>query len=330
LEKEQEINSFRVSKTYEDELSKLNSIKHKVSLISPEISSLDLKLSLSNDTVNELRANKSLIDPNTLKEIYNEAKEFIPQIHKSFEEVLKFHNDMIDNKIQFINTGIERIKRELENKRVELNKLLNLEQRFLKELYEVGSLSDLQLMQKGLNELFERKGNESQIILMIEELENNVKCERDEVIELNERINVSLEDFQQKISSFNHYFSTYSDKLYGEQYYLVYDPVNNEFKVGNIQGNVGSGKKKGEISSFDLAYLSFSEVIKSKIFRFVMHDSPEDIDIVQLTKLFEISNTINGQYIVSVLRDKIVPLGPEFIEQHKIIELSEEDKFFKF
>jgi hypothetical protein len=48
--------------------------------------------------------------------------------------------------------------------------------------------------------------------------------------------------------------------------------------------------------------------MKSKLPRFVLHDSTEDVSINQIKTLFEISNSLDGQYIVTSLKDKFTTL----------------------
>ena len=69
-----------------------------------------------------------------------------------------------------------------------------------------------------------------------------------------------------------------------------------------------------------------------KSFSFEMHDRIESIHSHQLSTLFELVNSdkFDGQYIVSVLKDKFdTPKLKKYLEDNKVLELSQEDKLFR-
>ena len=98
-----------------------------------------------------------------------------------------------------------------------------------------------------------------------------------------------------------------SDKLYGESYFLIPIKSNKgyDLSISNIDGNPSTGKKKGQISAFDFAYIQFVDSLGIRCLRFIMHDQLENIHDNQLNTVFEVANTSNCQYIVPILRDKI-------------------------
>jgi hypothetical protein len=62
-----------------------------------------------------------------------------------------------------------------------------------------------------------------------------------------------------------------------------------------------------------------------------MHDSVEDTSSASIEKIFSIANSIgdNGQYVVSLLKEKISFMGESFMETNSILELDVNNKFFK-
>lgn len=111
-------------------------------------------------------------------------------------------------------------------------------------------------------------------------------------------------NLEKKLGDFNLIFSSLSQKLYEEEYILAYKNYKEKhtntysFFVKNIKGNVGSGKKKGQTTAFDLAFLEFLNKYKSGMPRFILHDHLEEVHTNQLKTLFEIANSIHGQYIM--------------------------------
>jgi hypothetical protein len=120
-----------------------------------------------------------------------------------------------------------------------------------------------------------------------------------------------------------------SEKLYNEAY-LLSSPKNAkgyDLVVTNIEGNPSTGKKKGQISAFDFAYILFADTFDIECLHFIMHDQLENIHDNQLNTLFEIANSINCQYIVPILRDKI-PANID-VNKYEVLSLLQNDKLFR-
>lgn len=153
-----------------------------------------------------------------------------------------------------------------------------------------------------------------------------------EILEdLTEEFNTYLEALNENIQEiFNKYFKKYTFLTHGEQIYLLYNPESRKFEFDNIKGNVGDGYKKTDIIALDFAFINYFEEIGINFPRFVVHDKMEIIHKNQIQKIFEIADTLNGQFIVSVLKERIMFLGEKYVRDRTILELSENDKFFRF
>ena len=327
------IKGFKISDSYENLVTQINDLKSNITDATKEVSNIGMKISLNEDTLEELNKSKSEINPLVIKEIYEQAEVYIPNLQKEFEDVLKFHIQMIANKILFVEDRLEQFREDKIGKERVLNRLLKKEEGLIKALADTGTLSDLEKLFIEKNNLVEKKGRESQMLKWIEDIEKDIKTIEKELAEINKKFNTYKDVLFNNVLSFNEFFKTYSKKLYNEEYFLSYDWQEGkkiDFTFNNIEGNVGGGKKKGQVTAFDLAYVSFLNKMKSSFPHFVLHDSIEDVHYNQIDTFFKIANGINGQYIVSVLKDKLNFLDESFIKKHTILELSELDKFFKF
>jgi hypothetical protein len=97
--------------------------------------------------------------------------------------------------------------------------------------------------------------------------------------------------------------------------------------VDSLNARAGTGKKKGEILAFDLAYIKFADEQNIKCLHFVLHDQMETVDNNQIiTFLQEVSNA-NCQLITPVLKDKM----PAELQTgtYEILSLSQDKKLFK-
>lgn len=332
LESEKE--NFNISQNEEKDIDELNRLKFNIAKLSASLGRNETKLRLINDTLAELSEGKNSYDVNVIKDIYSEAKLYIPNLQKRFEDVVGFHNSMIDNKIKFLSKDIPEIKHNIATIKLELFSYLQREKQLSLNLNRLFKIKDYDDLIKELNEKYELKGNKEERYSQVIDLNQSI----DEKSERLDTINDTLEDLEPRLEknmeAFNLYFSKFSKALYNEEFYASYDKVNGNYKfnVRNIQANVGGGKKKGQIAAFDLAYTKFCNENKIISPKFVMHDSTEDVSINQLMIINELANAIDGQYIVAVLRDKFSGDIEQnaIIEENKIIELSQDDKLFKF
>jgi len=330
-EQENIVKTFNLPKTYDDLLDKLKTVKADSAELSSQISNIDLKLSLSYKSKQELSESKSKIDPNVIKGLYDEAKVLIPEIQKTFEEVLNFHNKMVSNKLNYIEKHIEKLLKEKSQKEKLIKPILKEQSRILSLLDDSGSFDDLIKVREELNELYTDRGKIVGQIEIIKDLLMLIDKNTEILEDLTEEFNTYLEALNENIQEiFNKYFKKYTFLTHGEQIYLLYNPESRKFEFDNIKGNVGDGYKKTDIIALDFAFINYFEEIGINFPRFVVHDKMEIIHKNQIQKIFEIADTLNGQFIVSVLKERIMFLGEKYVRDRTILELSENDKFFRF
>jgi len=322
--------NFNINENYDDDLSSLNLIKSQINKISTEISQIEIRKELIEESKSELEKEYSNIDVSQIQFLYKEAKILNPSIQKSFEETLNFHNSMLSEKINFITEELPVLNESIISKRRELQDLLINEDKFTTKLKKSGAVSELQTIITNLNVAYEKKGN-------LEELKRLWKNSMDKLDDISTQlseIDKSITDkdglIQERISEFNKYFSSISNKLYGEQFVMSSEKTEKgyELNITSISGNLGTGKKKGQIAAFDLAYIQFADSLDIESLHFIIHDQIETVHGNQILNLMTtIINEINCQYIAPVLRDKL----PTDIDTsiYEVLKLSQESKLFK-
>jgi len=83
------------------------------------------------------------------------------------------------------------------------------------------------------------------------------------------------------------------------------------------------------IQKYKKAKKKFSEEVNLKVPFFVIHDQLESVFENQIETLFEVANSIKGQFIVAVLSDKLHNISKEEIDSNCILKLSQDEKLFK-
>jgi uncharacterized protein YydD (DUF2326 family) len=322
-------NIFNIHPNYKEDIDRLNEIKYQLNKVSSELGRLELRRDLILESKENLEKEYTQIDTTQIKLLYEKARSLIPDIQVSFENTVKFHNDLISEKLKYITKELPGLQKSIVNANSNLENLSKVENELTEKLQKAGISEDLEKNIRELNQQYEKKGRFEE---QKQFWENSVE-RLDSINKSLEKINnniVSKDDLiKNRIAEFNKYFTELSNKLYGEDYLL--SPLKNmrgyDLIVTNIEGNPSMGKKKGQISAFDFAYILFADHLNINCLHFIMHDQLENIHDNQLNTLFDIANSINCQYIVPILRDKI-PAGID-VEQYEILSLSQEDKLFK-
>ena len=320
---------FNLNENYATDIDKLNEIKSKLNRSSTELSRLEIRKDLINESKEDLEQEYTQIDTTKIKSLYEKAKSLIPSIQVSFEDTVKFHNDLISEKLEYITKELPEIEQQIRKIKSDIVVLRKEEDILTETLNKSVLVGDFEKTILELNKLFERKGNlEEQKRLWLysqeklSEIDNNLNA-------INLSISSKDSQIQNRITEFNKYFSVMSNKLYGETYLLSSQKNEKGYEliVTNLEGNPSTGKKKGQIAAFDFAYIEFADKLGIECLHFIMHDQLETIHDNQLNTIVEVANSINGQYIVPILRDKI----PENIDisSFEVLSLSQDDKLFK-
>lgn len=335
---DKELNTFHLKREnlsylekYKEELENKRSLTSKINILENECQVLDFDIKTINDSLKKLDSEKSNVNLNLLQDIYNEAKRYIPELQKKFEEMVTYHNDMIQNRIDFITEQLKKKNNQLIEINTKVDELLNEKKKITVDILDEGLLDELNIYNRKIEELSIQKGEVMQALNLLESAEH----EKDECSNQFRRIeNEVNEDYVvSKMDIFNEYFSEYCDRLYGEKYLVTYNTRWKKEKTFPISitavGNVGTGKKKALIVAFDLAYLKYAEQLNIAAPQFVIHDKLENTYINQLKIIFDICQNINGQYIFPIIRERIDKINSSYIDAAKVLELNTNDKFFK-
>jgi len=324
---EKQKNSFGESKDIEVDLDNLNKIRSRVNLITSEIGSLKMRKELIEESKTEIEGDYAKIDTNQIKSIYENAKKFIPELHVTFENTISFHTEMLKEKIAFITQELPAVEKKLKDLSIELQSLL-VKEESLSSMFAVGTglqkvLLDLNKNHETKGELSERKKLWDKSIKNLDEAQVNLDV-------INKIITNEDDLIAERVSLFNEYFSQLSYDLYGERFILSADNENSVYKftIANLDGGLGTGKKKGQIAAFDFAYIRFADALKIKCLHFILHDQIENIHDNQITSMLnDVVAGTNCQYIIPVLKDKL----PKEIDltKYEVLTLAQDDKLFK-
>lgn len=322
---------YDLNDKYEEDLSRLNQIKFQKSKTSGEITRLEIRRDMINESCKKLSEKTADIDTAEIRDIYDKAELLIPNLQKSFEDVLSFHNQMIENRINFISEELNSISDALNSEMTNLGELIEEESLVNERVHDVEKIESLEVVIANLNSLHEQKGRLEKQKELWQTSNLNLKKVEDDIGSINSKIEEKDHLIEQRISQFNKFFADISERLYGVSAVLSADKDEEHYKfeVTNIERNPGTGKKKSQMAAFDLAYIMFADQFEIPCLHFVLQDQIENVHSNQISNLLNnIVGEVNCQYVLPVLRDKLDGADVD-IEKLKVLSLSEADKLFR-
>ena len=326
--------SLNVNENFEEDLNSLNKLRYEINLLSKDVGNLNIRKNLIEETKDELSSASSKIDMAQLELIYNQASTNIGGLQKTFEDLVIYHNQMIQERIGYISKELPVIEGKINSKSADLRKLLKKEQEIADLVSKSSSFEELESLIAELNAKYRDKGEYESIIKQLDEVEKNIKTYESELNDIDKEL--FSDEFEaivkQQVNKFNEHFSATSEALYGEKYALKYDKVVNKkgqklYKFSAFNTNFSSGKKQGEISCFDIAYTLFADEENIPCMHFLLNDKKELMHDNQLLKIADLVNKNGLQFVASILKDKL----PSELdnEGYFIVKLSENDKLFR-
>lgn len=332
---EQQKKNFNINENYEDDLASLNKVKAHLNYLYAEQSRLTLRKELIEESRIELESDIAKRDLSQIKELYSQASVLFPDLHKRYEDIVTFHNNMISEKVHYVTAELPNLQEQLAKLISDIQTNLSQEASIVESLQKANALNELEIIITELNSLYERKGRlEEKSDLIFKTKETLAQIDKD-LADVDAAI-FNLDDvIQERVTSFNVFFSDISQRLYGEQFALSapFEKAKNtdtsfyKLNIDSVDGQTGTGKKKGEIASFDIAYIKFADKEQIACLHFMLHDQMEVIDDNQIIGLVREVINANGQLIVPILRDKL-PVELDKPEYH-VLSLSQKDKLFK-
>ncbi|WP_337155196.1 DUF2326 domain-containing protein [Proteus terrae] len=335
LEAEKNIKNFDFKDSHDFSLKKLSKIQAAISNYSLIYATLNMRVQNIEDSILSLKNNVTQIVEDDLIDIYRSAGVYFKdELKKSYEEMVLFHNNVINNKITFLESELLKKKQEISQINTEINILHESESSLFKTIKEPETLKSISQLYNRLTDLRENYSSIETNLARINDTINQIKVLEENREKLLLDIDLAVKGLEKNIEIFNEFFGDLTKEIYNERYIfdLSFDKDKGKcnFDISCITPNSNGGKKKGEITAFDLAYIKFVNKVKLKRPTFIIHDSIEDVDVNQIRDIFSEANSIKGQYIVSILSDKFSDEEDlKLIADNSILELSSDNKFFK-
>ena len=314
-------------------VSKINAIDDEQNTLSDEILSLDLKIKNIIETNKILRNNEQVYLLSELQSIYEYASVKIESTLEDYRQALSFHNHLLNTKLEFVSHGLDNLQEEHEKATVRFAQLNNQKHILFDELKSKKKIEEISDAMKEIGKLDKELAKLTAIIDKKDDIDSRLFSERKNLTELSGELEAELTNVASFEQKFIDNFKKYTHDFYGVEYIfsLHLDQEKGECipHVDDVESNNEGGLKRLEVVTFDLAYIK--TVCDKKALRpnFVLHDSIDEIDIQHVRQVFDTSINLPGQHIVSMLSDKLNHQDYQKYKPYIILELSQNNKFFK-
>ena len=149
---------LNINENFEQDLNRLNEVKYKINRLSSRVTKLEIRRDMIVEAKNEMGKDVSTIDLEQLKLLYSESKEYIPNLHKTFEDLVNYHNKMILEKISFITKELPSLEGTIEEEKRKLKTLLQDEKELSIKISKSDSFNDIESIISEINEKYRLKG----------------------------------------------------------------------------------------------------------------------------------------------------------------------------
>ena len=319
----------------DSQIERLTEVKYLKGTVASELARARLRRDLVQEAVQDVRSQKSHVDVGELQNLYAEVSEHLGGLTKTFDDLVVFHNRMVEEKVRYIAKDLPQLGATISERENELRSLSKAEGELVDTLAKSGEFEDMEKIILALNDRYRRRGEYEVVIDQLREVDESITNVRAQLTEL-DRALFSVDSsaaIQSQLIKFNRHFAAVSEELYGEKYALKVERVPTKsgqtFEFSCFNTNFSSGKKQVEITCFDIAYTLFAGEENISCYHFLLYDKKELVHDNQLERIGRLVERESDQvqFVASILRDKLPPGLNQ--EEYFVVKLSQQDKLFR-
>lgn len=319
-----QLNILVNSRKFKENEEKISEIKIEYANYNDQIDELLFKrMRIADILTNAKHEINNGIDKDVLKNLYDETLEVMGNLHKDFDDLVKFNEELVHNKIKYFSSQIKKVNKKIHDLEKDKNRLFEKHKNVIM-LIEENKIDEYTSLQSKLAEYNEELGSNKNIRSTYNQLEDHVA----ELVGDLEKIENEADVKEDSLSIFNKYFSQYSEETNGEPFMLYKTEKGFPFGIDYVKRGLSTGTRKSIIAAFDLAYQQLARDLDKKVPFFIVHDVIETVDRVALNAIINIVNSIECQYIVAVLKEKIQD-NDLIQESNIVVTLSENNRPFR-
>ena len=328
--------ALNLNPDFEEDLVSLGNVKHRMSQLAVSLNNLKLRKSLIEEAADDMMSLTAKANASEIEEIYRQASVYTEKLHHTFAQLLHFHNEMLNRRAGFITAELPSLEAEIRECKEQMAAVRLQESELEKKLNLSVSYEGFDNILVVMSNLHQELGSLQQSITQIEEVEKRISIDEEQLRSIDDDLfsEARKNYVQAQIDKFNLHFASISEKLYGESYAIKGEIVTSKdgkpcYKfLPFATDNFGSGKKQGEITCFDLAYVLFADEEHIPCLHFILNDKKELMHGNQLLLAAQAVEEMGSvQYVSSILRDKLPASLDD--ERYFVLKLSQHNRLFR-
>ncbi|WP_083003182.1 DUF2326 domain-containing protein [Halomonas sp. GT] len=332
-ELENNLLTFEYSSEYSNPIERLSELQVQEDRYTEELLSIQRKVDNINHTIELLSKDKDGYLINELKAIYSFSGVAIDGALRELEDVILFHQNLVERKKHFLTIDLPKLDEEFEGLQAELSSIRKDKLQVFSDMRSKESLDNVTKNLKRLGELKVELGKLEGLMEQQSKAKSNQIEAEAQLQKILEAISKEIDNVYVFEKNFNKHLRSLTKSLHDEEYSIDLefnkDSGTCSIELNNSATNPEGGKKKAEVIAFDFAYIHAINELNINRPNFIFHDSIEDIDKKQIEDIFKEASKLPGQQILSMLSDKISEETYKRISKNIILSLDEDEKFFR-
>ncbi|MFT9334314.1 MAG: DUF2326 domain-containing protein [Leuconostoc mesenteroides] len=327
------LNDIISSDEFQKNRNNVSNIRQQYASFSAKLSDAKFKQQQNRLMIEQLiKDDKLSVNKSVTADFFNEINEIIPNINKTFNDLVNFNNKLQKNKIIYLQEVQSTLDANVELISKKRDELVQGNEALI-SLVAKNRLDEYNKLLQNLSEREQEISTRQQMLTAMKNFATDRNRIESEIKELDESHDKDSSDYYMtKMDKFNKIFTEFSSQINGERPVLIYNPNENNFPVSitDLDGT-STGTRKSLIASYDLAYQQFAKESNLIVPNFVIHDVLETIEGENLQNIISIANNLESQFIVAILKEKLDSANLSEEEQSRLglIALSTDDKLFE-
>ncbi|MCV3283528.1 DUF2326 domain-containing protein [Aeromonas veronii] len=315
-------------------IDELKRTREDIARLTSEVSKFNIRISYAQKTISGYQEKQSDIDLDLIGKVYAEAKLLLPDLHKTLEDTVEFHKQMVSRKVSYLNDKVREYLLIIDSLKSKLNSLLDEEKKLFSALISESHLSGFVLIEKEIQDKREERGRVSVVVDEVQHESEKIAALDIKIQQLRDKNRYQISQLNQNVDIFNACFKLFSRAIFKDFSLSFNVGVKSgtneiEFSVVNQDKVSGDGAPRAAALAFDMAFVEFVKRTGACFPEFTIQDYLEASDQDKLATLARLANDHEIQVIVSVLKDKLASLSQAFINENTVLSLKKSDKFFR-
>lgn len=313
---------------------KINSAREQYSELEFELSNVDFRIDRIDKAILDIRDEASRgVNRDLSKAFFDEVRELIPEIDKTFEEMIQFNQALNENQRKYFTSIKDQLLVERETIKEKQVAIVEANDNYV-SLVENNQIDEYEELQDRLLSIQKRIDSVESVIETLEKYEKQKQQLKEAISEIEgNSLSLTSPIYDKRMEQFNQFFTAIANDINGEEPVLVYYPNTKDFPVGiDALYGTSTGTRKSLIAAYDISYQRFAQVIKKHVPRFVIHDVVESIEGESLEEMVRQEQDSGSQYIIAVLKEKLDSSGLSQEEQDgfQVVQLSLNNRLFDY